>query len=334
MAIDLRDQVFELRRQDPPVSWSKIAEQLGISRSRAQRLFNRKATPASSSPVTSTPMPPAWHPAVDASLPVDPSIADARRRLELRRIADAEQDLELRSLERQRRLQLMQGGGDGAATAMLMSQIDRLERKLEDRPGAQREREPSLLDQLNDLSKLSDVVQKFAPPASPSASADLEWRVRLAALDREDRRLMEQHEKELALRQREADSTLMRNNAIAQFVEAFGPTITKLAEKFVEDRTAPAQSQQLAIQHAGTMVPMQQRASSPIEVEGECPVCRTPIGKSSAEPEKCPGCGEWLTIRDGQLAVVDDQGGAVTSTGQQDSSAPALRIQPMQPVAS
>jgi hypothetical protein len=330
MAIDQRDQIFEMRRQDPPISWSVIAGELGISRSKAQRLFNRRAP---SSPAAGA----APRLSVDLGLPptapgleLDPEVAQRRRQIELRRLDLAESRLALDAIEQQQRVAVMQGrpgGGDSAMVTMLFGEMARLRDRI-DSGIANREPASTITDELTKMVQLQKMVAALVPPpaAAPNSAVDLEWRLMNRRLDLEDQRLQRERDKELGLRQREVDSANMRNDAIAKFVESFGPMLSQVAQKYLEDRIparAGAAAGQPALPAGDASRPA---AAAADEVRGECPVCHTPIGKTTVEPEKCPGCGTLITIAGGQIVLA----GAPAPEAAESNG----RSRAMQPVAS
>jgi hypothetical protein len=294
MASDLRGEIFELRSQNPPVSWSVIAGRLGISRSKAQRIFNRRAPLANSTPAAAR---------EPAGYELDPDIRERRKSVELARLQLAESDLSLRAIEQQQRLAVLQGkgGSDGQLVALLMGQLGDLKDALRELRNSGAGAPRSVIEQLSEFATVQKTLASFAPTAAPSGAADLEWRLGIRRLDLEDQRIAREREKELALRQAEVDSVNMRNRTIAQFVESFGPMLSQVAEKYLEDRLPKRPA-------AGAGAPQLpatpgEPAAAVAEVQGSCPMCRIAVGKSSAEPEPCPGCGTMLTIDSGLIVV-------------------------------
>jgi hypothetical protein len=192
-----------------------------------------------------------------------------------------------------------QGGGDQQLAAYLMAEMARLKDEIRDaRAPAQ---QTSLIDQLDQLSKFSKTVATFATP--PAATLAPEVQIALRRIDLEEQRIAKDREKELALRAAEAASENMRNDAIAKFIESFGPMLGQVAQKWLDDRSAPPKP-------AMTLSAPAAAAEGPAapEIEGACPVCGVGLAMPEGPAEKCPGCGTMLLAAGGQITVANGNG--------------------------
>lgn len=300
MAIDLeqqqlRERIFELKANG--YSLRQIMAELGVSMGKVQRELRKRADEVHAP----EPPGPTWRPpAADAGMSTDPELREMQKAIALRRLRLQESRLGIEELEQERRRALLNGGGGSggsdAMTAYLMGEMQRVRAELERR---QSSGSAGLIDQLKELRDLGNTVALFAPPTGPTTATDVEFKLGLRRLDLEEQRILGQHEKELALRQKEVDSANMRNDALAKFIEGFGPVLQQLAVKWVDDRkpqpAAPGQPQ-LPGEPAAA-----QLASA--EVEGHCPACQIGIAMLEGETQKCPGCGTVLACSAGQITI-------------------------------
>jgi|SRR5579864_1031185 len=306
MAADLRAQIFELRAAGG--TYRGIADQLGVSLGKVQRELRKSGNGATNGSAPQA--------AIEAGLDqlyeplgLDPDIRQRQKAIALKRLTISEQRLELDQLEQTNRLALLKGarsggGQDAQLSLYLMEQINQLRQELRQHPAGPEAR--GLIDQITDLQKLGNAIAAFAPPASPSGPADVEYRVALRRLDLEDQRLMREHENRLELERRRVGSENMRNEALAKFVEQFGPMLAQVAQKWVEDRSAPPPSHPMAA--AALPASSEAAAAGPESAElikGECPNCRTPLEISAGAAEKCPACGHALREQGGAIVAAD-----------------------------
>jgi len=295
MAVDRRAEIFGLREQG--VSIRGIAAELGLSAGKVQRELAKRADVhrgvGAAVEIPSTPNP------VEQLFGADPELAERQRAIQRKRLALQESDLELRGLEQQQRLALMRGGSQGndggQMAAFVLAEVGRLRDEIRDRPA----KDPaSLVDQLEQLSKLGRTVASFAPPTPPSSPAEVEFKVALARIDLEAQRIAKDREQEIALRAQQVASENMRNDAIARFIESFGPMLSQVAQKWLEDKN-PRPAAAPALPAAAATQP------AAIEIEGTCPRCAAGIAMSDGSSEKCPACGAMLVAAAGQITLAD-----------------------------
>lgn len=333
MALDLRSEIFDLRQQG--VSIRGIAAALGVSKAKVQRELEKRSNQVNGSAApaaaAATQPEPVMERMVAMSASADPEIAERQRRIQVRRLELQESDLELRKLEQTQRLTILKGaanggGGDQAGiAALLLAEVGRLRDELRDRGAAHGTQ--NLMDQLRMVKELGNTVASFAPPTPPSSPAEVEFKVALARINLEEQRIAKERENEISLRQRQVDSENMRNDAIAKFIENFGPALAGVAQKWLEDKaTTPQAGPGPVVQIART--PTGSQAALEGFVHGFCPACGAEMESSERSAFKCPGCGTMLVNSEGAIVRATGQG------GQQNGEASRAPLGPMPSVAS
>jgi hypothetical protein len=311
MGVDLRSEIFRLRQQDPPISMARIAQQLGITKSRVQRELDKTARERSTGQAAGDyieHVPPTGDPALD----------DQRRLLESDRLDLQRIDLQTKRLEAARRLQLLEhpdGAGNGnALAAIVLQELSRLREAVARPPTAPAAPpQPSLIDQLSQFRQMADTVASFAPPKAPSSSVELEFKVAMERLNLENQQITRRFEIEADERRERMASQRSRDEAIARAIDQAAPLLTAAAENWFKEKAAPSAQPSWSptvIPGGASAVPSTSAASAPPaaglipgEVAGECPVCgkalaiTTPTGPD----DRCPQCGQLLMVVDGAI---------------------------------
>lgn len=315
MAIDQRSEIFSLREQG--VSIRQIAGQLGLSTGKVQReLAKRAGRPGGEA---AQPSPAAAAVVVPVEFASDPGLLERQRRIADKRLALQESDLELRGLEQQQRLAMMQGAKAGdTSSQMMLLVLDRVEKMNErlSQQGAPRDT-PDLIGRLGELKTLGNTIASFAPPTPPSSPAEVEFKVALARIQLEEQRLEKSRADEMVVRQQQAASENMRNEAIARFVESFGPILGSVAERWLTERSGVAQASPQLSATAGDPSAGDGAEPSPVdvgEIRGACPVCGVELAISEGARERCPGCGAQLLAEAGVIGQVVSQNGQRAAT--------------------
>src|SRR5579871_5982198 len=320
MAVDVRSEIFRLRQQDPPLSHSAIAQQLGVSKSRVQRELNRTARGGGSSSSSSSNGDGGdqvvHHQArLDPVLAADPELLERKKAVELARLATQELEAKARLLEAETKLELLRNpsgaGRDGQMVAILMQEIRGL-REVGRRLAAGQQGPPpkSLVDQLGEFRQMGEVMRSFAPPSPPSSAAELEFKVALQRLEFENQRVLKQLEDEMAERREKWEGQRARDEAIAKAIDNFSPLAALAAEKWLRDQQqeekppeqllppAPAQGERPTVIQGG----------QPPEVRGPCPNCGAELAMTPGGPgDPCPACGVKLLVSEGQIALQPGQ---------------------------
>jgi hypothetical protein len=309
-----REQIFALRAQlDPathkPYSYSKIAAICGVSKSLVQKELNAEAARAAAGVIPGPdPEPPGPTPRYTDPLSADRRAAAQeldRARWELQKL-----EIEARTMEARRKLQLLQSAGvdQGSATSlMLIQQLHDLQTQVMQL--AQRAAAPppasgrSIFDELDNFQKLGEVLKTYAPPPRAASTVDeLQLNLALRKLDLEDRRISKKIDAELeALRDRAA-SERARNEAIARLIDGIpnwaGPALQRWMQQQEEKHQAQLGNPGLRAIAGG----QSGAAAQAQELAGECPRCRSLIG-INPEGDKCPACGVPLIAQEGQIVV-------------------------------
>ena len=316
---EVRRAIFELREQG--VSIRNIAGQLGLSAGKVQRELAKPAGRAAGAAQNGAgALEPGGMMPAEPVYGLDPELRERQRGLALKRLALQETRLELDALEQQQRLALMQGGagkgGDsGQMVAYLMGEISRVRERIDQQ--AQARGSAGIVEQLKELRDLGNTVALFAPPAGPTSPADVEFKLGLRRLDLEEQRIASQREQELALRQREVDSVNLRNDALAKFIEGFGPMLQQVAAKWLEDHgpkpgQLPAGTPALAVVDGGEA----DGGARAGEVAGQCPACGVGIAMIEGERDsKCGACGTYLDCEGGVIRLSGRSGAAAGGQG-------------------
>lgn len=312
-----RQAIFDLRAAG--VSFRDIAQQLGISLGKVQRELKKRAprgeataADLSESNGSAAGVAGAGAAGRDGWAELDPEIAERERAIRRRRLGLQESALELQALEQQQRLDVLRraassSGGNDQALLLLMREIDSLRADVRSGTAAAASsgglpQARSLIDQLGELQKLGSTIASFAPPSAPSGPMDLDYKIALRKIDLEDQRLLRRDDAELKIRTAEAASVQMRNEALAKFVEQFGPTIGAIVTKWFEDRQA--KDQPAASTGATPALPAAE------VVQGQCPQCAENLTMSAGGAEKCPACGFMVVVSGGAIvaAATDPNG--------------------------
>lgn len=333
----IREQIFALRGQN--LSYSRIAAELGITKSKVQRELKARAQAGAT--VTAEPIP-AWAPAAngggrpaapaaDPYAGMDPELVIRRRSLESRRLSLAELELEAREADTRARLQLTraaQASGDPQSYATLVLQelnrlrdrIEARERMIDGAGGAPRSGARTVIDALSEFREMGNVVSSFAPPRAPTSALDLEFDLARQRVQEESQRIMRKDQAEAERERLKIEGESARNHAIAKVIEESGPAFLEAAAKWFQQQTSrgtaapavvplPSSSSSETVAAAATS--SNGAAAAPAAasfgaggVKGYCPRCgagEMEIIPTGTDDDRCPACGLILAVSNGQI---------------------------------
>lgn len=304
----LRDEIFRLRSQDPPVSIRKIAAELGISAGRVQRELAARAARPSGGDEDGEPRRGVTMLTGGAG---DPVFADQRRAIEERRLRLQAQRLEAEEMEMENRLEVLRrasgGGGTDATFAQLVIEELRDNRRRLDalQQAPAQSGAGGLLHTLNEYSELGKVIGGFAPPRAPSSALDLEYEIARQRMQDESNRILKKAELEAQIAQTKAAGEAARNHAIAKVVEEMGPAFVAAAIKYFERPVAASTGGAPAPAGASsTPAPAAMPVLGAVAVKGYCPRCgagEMELIPTGTDEDKCPACGLSLVVENGEI---------------------------------
>jgi hypothetical protein len=300
------------------MSYARIAETVGRSKTHVQRELKRPATEAVPGADGSGAD---YDPPGGGRLPAcDPILADSRRQLEQERLELAKIDIQARRLEAQRRLELLQSGGAGnngnGALLLFLEELRQMRAEM-NRALAQNRQPvttgppaPSFSQQLGEYTKVLESLKQFSPPQP--APADPELRVALGRLDIEERDRIRRFELEAEERRAKAEGERIRNESIAKAIEASAPLIAGAVQTWFGNR----ESAPTTPENGAKVVPMPLLGPDGVPVDmvrGLCPRCRSPLGlrPEPGKTENCPTCALPIVVVGGKIVPkVGPDGGA------------------------
>jgi hypothetical protein len=304
---DVRTQVFQLRAQGR--SYSQIAAALGISKSRVQRELQKSAREVGDQVGELS----GFHAGGDLGEPPpggDPILGEQSRTLQAERLDYQRAQLRLQRAQLERQLLLIerpdQAGGTGALVSMLLQQQsqtrDELTRAIAQiaqrvaAPPPPSPPPPSLTDQLSQYRQMAETVASFAPPKAPNAATDLEFTVTKERLNMEQRRIDAELEAAAEERRERMASEIRRNDAVAEAIKQFAPTLSVAIEQWFQQRAQPAAAAPALPPAApdGTSPPQLEVVQSN-EVVGNCPHCGVQLAIAGGSDETCPNC-HWTVL--------------------------------------
>lgn len=291
--------IASMRAQVPPVPFRQIAAQLGISVGKVQRELARVAageTEGGQAP----PM-----------IPLDPDVAESRRRLEMGRLSLAQQRLELDRLELEQRMEIIRnaaggkGGESGPMFALLLGEINRLRESMA-RPAG-----PTggagIIDELSRFREVGEIVKAMAPAPTLSGREGVEMQVALERIRAENERIFRERQAELDMKRTEIEGQAARDHSLAKLIEGLAPVAAQAAQAWIERQnpTPPAGA-------GPTPAMLEAPGAAPVGAvgRGHCPRCNYPPGDQEMEliatagaDDHCPGCSAPLSVADGRIVI-------------------------------
>lgn len=318
MSVDagsLREEIFRLRAQDPPVSIRKIAALLGVSAGRVQRELDARAAGqvagenGANGSNGEGPLPRGNQIQI-----LDPDLRDRRQAVERRRLALQEAELEARELETRNRLEVLKRaggggpGGDPTFASLVIEELRDLRHRIDARP--QTSQSQSVVQALTEFSELGRVVRDFTPARAPTSALDLEFEIANQRVKEESQRILRKAELEAAIAKTKAEGEAARNHAMAKVIEDVGPALITAAAKWFEAQSKTSEPAGTAPAAGGTAAPTlgggtaSSDAPGSAAVKGYCPRCgagEMEIVPTGTDADHCPACGLILAVENGTI---------------------------------
>lgn len=287
---------------------SKIAQQLGITKSRVQRELERTARErppkGNGNDFPDPRVPPEFLP---HNLAADPELAERMKRVRTTQLETQEIEAQTRKIEAARRQQLLEhpdaSGQGGALIAVVLQELSRMreeQRSLLTRSSTTQPPPPAptVMEQLQQYRQMGEIVQSFAPAKPPAAGTELEFTVAMERLRNENADLAARREMELTERRERMASEQRRNDAVAKAIEQFAGPLAAWLEVKAQPAPAPQLPAQAPPQPGQAPKPV---VVQPDEVVGQCPNCWARLAIAGNQDESCPGCGQVVVAVEGRI---------------------------------